>query len=168
MRGTLYRAYERIVEAGIIPAYAGNTSTQSATPRPRRDHPRVCGEHCWVSEYQMVQWGSSPRMRGTRQRRDDHRLLPGIIPAYAGNTCVRFAPSSASGDHPRVCGEHPTRTEPTSTSWGSSPRMRGTRFRADLVPGTPGIIPAYAGNTCGYRLVEASDGDHPRVCGEHW
>ena len=147
MRGTLYRAYERIVEAGIIPAYAGNTSTQSATPRPRRDHPRVCGEHCWVSEYQMVQWGSSPRMRGTRQRRDDHRLLPGIIPAYAGNTCVRFAPSSASGDHPRVCGEHPDSPDSPSETMGSSPRMRGTQGYAVRPICRSGIIPAYAGNT---------------------
>ena len=167
MRGTLYRAYERIVEAGIIPAYAGNTSTQSATPRPRRDHPRVCGEHCWVSEYQMVQWGSSPRMRGTRQRRDDHRLLPGIIPAYAGNTCVRFAPSSASGDHPRVCGEHPTNIQTNDTPTGSSPRMRGTHLYCLCDGIHHGIIPAYAGNTSVEWISHDRTGDHPRVCGEH-
>ena len=71
---------------GIIPAYAGNTSTHVAHNFNPRDHPRVCGEH------QSQQWvdgdalGSSPRMRGTLPD-----LVPGveeggIIPAYAGNT----------------------------------------------------------------------------------
>ena len=51
-----------------------------------RDHPRVCGEHRFrtMADDRMV--GSSPRMRGTRARRAVFRGLPGIIPAYAGNT----------------------------------------------------------------------------------
>ena len=31
-----------------------------------------------------------------------------------------------------------------------------------------GIIPAYAGNTDQARLHIQRDGDHPRVCGEHY
>ena len=30
-----------------------------------------------------------------------------------------------------------------------------------------GIIPAYAGNTFSMSMSAVSDGDHPRVCGEH-
>ena len=45
MRGTPDNVEGIRIFGGIIPAYAGNTSTPSETPPPRRDHPRVCGEH---------------------------------------------------------------------------------------------------------------------------
>ena len=45
MRGTPPGRGCNIVSKGIIPAHAGNTSTPCARPRPRRDHPRACGEH---------------------------------------------------------------------------------------------------------------------------
>ena len=32
---------------------------------------------------------------------------------------------------------------------------------------SPGIIPAYAGNTIAARVIALVSGDHPRVCGEH-
>ena len=92
----------------IIPAYAGNThrlkactggwegssphtrGTQEARRWPwpsRRDHPRIRGEH--------------------RRDRRGALVVAGIIPAYAGNTCLRLLPP-----------------------WlpqGSSPHTRGTR-----------------------------------------
>ena len=47
-------------------------------------------------------------MRGTpfRIRKVDGQI--GIIPAYAGNTCVGNLSESVDWDHPRVCGEHTT------------------------------------------------------------
>ena len=67
MRGTLVVPVCGLACVGIIPAYAGNTSTQSETPRHRRDHPRVCGEHSnWIFNC-VVLAGSSPRMRGTQR-----------------------------------------------------------------------------------------------------
>ena len=45
MRGTLVVATADSVQAGIIPAYAGNTSGNGNPLRKIRDHPRVCGEH---------------------------------------------------------------------------------------------------------------------------
>ena len=45
MRGTLHRANYVEGVRGIIPAYAGNTPPQAPPTSPRRDHPRVCGEH---------------------------------------------------------------------------------------------------------------------------
>ena len=51
---------------------------------------------------------------------------------------------------------------------GSSPRMRGT-LSGDVSPVmSPGIIPAYAGNTPEHRQQRSSRRDHPRVCGEHF
>ena len=50
---------------------------------------------------------------------------------------------------------------------GSSPRMRGTRRPSWRRCRRRGIIPAYAGNTLESIPRMASNGDHPRVCGEH-
>ena len=50
--------------------------------------------------------GSSPRVRGTRQRVAHHAFLGGIIPACAGNTFPVVPRVPRRWDHPRVCGEH--------------------------------------------------------------
>ena len=88
MRGTHYRAVRAAHPHGIIPAYAGNTSTPSETPLPRRDHPRICGEHYGVLFLTFTAAGSSPHMRGTPRRSVRSQCEHGIIPAYAGNTVM--------------------------------------------------------------------------------
>ena len=115
----------------------------------------------------MTILGSSPRMRGTPCTCTTGSPHIGIIPAYAGNTHSVVNTPDYSGDHPRVCGEHPIATSVRSITLGSSPRMRGTpRIPRPVERGT-GIIPAYAGNTRGVLCYYRGDGDHPRVCGEH-
>ena len=109
MRGT--RSVGRAVRGGlgIIPAYAGNTSSAWLCMIRIRDHPRVCGEHGSAAKFVGYCLGSSPRMRGTRFVSDASNFLTGIIPAYAGNTVVYFGFELCCGDHPRVCGEHTKR-----------------------------------------------------------
>ena len=95
-------------------------------------------------------------------------LVPmGIIPAYAGNTALRFAVPSLFWDHPRVCGEHLIRNDCRISGRGSSPRMRGTRWVNGRSSAVAGIIPAYAGNTTAGMDTCLGYWDHPRVCGEH-
>lgn len=69
--------------------------------------------------------------------------------------------------HPRMCGEHLRHTWATWQYCGSSPRVRGTRYR----PGgsRPGerFIPACAGNTWVKPYRKPPRPVHPRVCGEH-
>ena len=86
-------------------------------------------------------------MRGTRIAGRVGFTHLGIIPAYAGNTCLPVPVLVPAGDHPRVCGEHAAGEWKWYYDKGSSPRMRGTRhgFICRLLQ--PGIIPAYAGNT---------------------
>ena len=106
-------------------------------------------------------------MRGTHDVIAFHALRPGIIPAYARNTCRNDTRGCCTWDHPRVCGEHGTTLGSKRLKRGSSPRMRGTPEK-DMEPyQTGGIIPAYAGNTFRRRRVRVQGGDHPRVCGEH-
>ena len=181
------RLRQRAYNAGIIPAYAGNTESALKRLVIRGDHPRVCGEHSSRRSFFSVAEGSSPRMRGTHYRAVRAARPHGIIPAYAGNTKRWPRLMCIFRDHPRVCGEHPYRIIPIPEDMGSSPRMRGThlhtfresdyRGSSPRMRGTPvfpsqhlggdGIIPAYAGNTSKHSILVSPKEDHPRVCGEH-
>ena len=147
MRGTQCETLVSVAYAGIIPAYAGNTTVSYGDALLQRDHPRVCGEHIMANIAASIPQGSSPRMRGTRAIAFATSLLVRIIPAYAGNT-KDLRPSYVGWrDHPRVCGEHSSIAWAISMRPGSSPRMRGTRRTCARRMSAGGIIPAYAGNT---------------------
>ena len=49
----------------FIPAWAGNTPTAARWPALRPVHPRVGGEHVWITHSLIDGGGSSPRGRGT-------------------------------------------------------------------------------------------------------
>ena len=91
--------------------------------------------------------GSSPRLRGTLNTKQDCTILTRIIPALAGNTAHSLGLRQDVWDHPRACGEHYVPSCMASYRSGSSPRLRGTR--RSVTPST------------------WSPGDHPRACGEH-
>ena len=167
VRGTRSAAPTGVAHAGIIPACAGNTAESISSSMTIRDHPRVCGEHMVSTRKIFQPSGSSPRVRGTHTTVLLPVLLPGIIPACAGNTPRTTRAPPTRRDHPRVCGEHITLGAAKTGTRGSSPRVRGTP-----TPKTPaaerfGIIPACAGNTRGPRRCGRACRDHPRVCGEH-
>ena len=86
MRGTRGVRRHRKHDAGIIPAYAGNTVVVWRGLSLRRDHPRICGEHKRHCIVRKRCAGSSPHMRGTLTIMLSVVGLVGIIPAYAGNT----------------------------------------------------------------------------------
>ena len=106
-------------------------------------------------------------MRGTPSWPVSSPSRRGIIPAYAGNTRFHASLFTPSGDHPRVCGEHPCCALTMRPKSGSSPRMRGTPTAATPPRRSSGIIPAYAGNTRQQPRRCRQNRDHPRVCGEH-
>ena len=71
---------------GIIPAYAGSTTSAPRYARPRADHPRIRGEHAARRSILRISPGSSPHTRGA-QIISCSRFVPArIIPAYAGST----------------------------------------------------------------------------------
>ena len=147
MRGTRLVKNVELKNAGIIPAYAGNTSVRLESRSRRRDHPRICGEHWWGAAVDVVDEGSSPHMRGTHNILLQRLRDEGIIPAYAGNTKATTRHAPTCGDHPRICGEHMTGFAQGLNTGGSSPHMRGTP------------------NTANIRVFQLRD--HPRICGEH-
>ena len=90
-RGAPARAVLVSNRVGIIPAYAGSTSTRSLRTARRWDHPRIRGEHPKILATLMVLTGSSPHTRGARSSRHSAMVGTRIIPAYAGSTCGRCA-----------------------------------------------------------------------------
>ena len=86
-------------------------------------------------------------MRGTHYVRSVVAFTLGITPAYAGNTFLVIGLGICTGDHPRVCGEHPTKLLRKPFRTGSPPRMRGTRLDSAKEGLAVRITPAYAGNT---------------------
>ena len=167
MRGALGHPIPTIALNGIIPAYAGSTANRHVTKSTTWDHPRVCGEHLYECIVCTHGVGSSPRMRGARERPAFAGKHERIIPAYAGSTRGRAPRSRPSRDHPRVCGEHSNWHSAEPPVSGSSPRMRGAQTTRAFHPRSRRIIPAYAGSTPGSCRCRWCTEDHPRVCGEH-
>ncbi len=151
----------------ITPAYAGSTDSLRGQTVASEDHPRVCGEHAAGGISPVMVRGSPPRMRGAHVPRERRCIDAGITPAYAGSTCQRSARCSATGDHPRVCGEHRRKYGSGAHQCGSPPRMRGALSSFIVASFSARITPAYAGSTPKNLPYRFPTRDHPRVCGEH-
>ena len=106
-------------------------------------------------------------MRGKREGYPRFRRRMGLIPAYAGKTSVHVCRDGTSQAHPRVCGENVVDSSASSSSSGSSPRMRGKRRPHNRGNRSPRLIPAYAGKTAGQYPASQHTPAHPRVCGEN-
>ena len=137
----------------IIPAYAGSTTSSRARAAGRGDHPRIRGEHAAAAVPEMEVPGSSPHTRGAHIPAVEDSGVEGIIPAYAGSTCRRILGSAPGTDHPRIRGEHFSRSTVNAMSAGSSPHTRGARPAPTDRNRNRRIIPAYAGSTL-WRMRE--------------
>ena len=166
LRGTQVRWDVELEINRLIPAPAGNT-TGAATPQTHEPaHPRACGEHPSHETPASSNFGSSPRLRGTRDDRGLHLALGRLIPAPAGNTISTQADAWATTAHPRACGEHLHSRPHGTLTHGSSPRLRGTRSTAAYPASLLRLIPAPAGNTSPSTLPAASPhGSSPRLRG---
>ena len=65
-----------------------------------------------------------------------------------------------------MCGERQPEFGPVATSYGSSPRVRGTQPVQQSHARGVRIIPACAGNARRQSVNSVERSDHPRVCGE--
>ena len=168
VRGADPIGIEEFHKLGIIPACAGSSRGGVAGVVPVGDHPRVCGEQVLSARRQILEMGSSPRVRGAAEAMSLGFISERIIPACAGSRHVRDANPRWCWDHPRVCGEQPL---PLAV-WklpekpGSSPRVRGAGRTQGGGVAHGGIIPACAGSSSGWRVPPLRSQDHPRVCGE--
>ena len=113
----------------------------------QKDHPRIRGEHASSKEIPCFFLGSSPHSRGTLFLQIRGAVVPGIIPAFAGNTLLQTFLQPLPRDHPRIR--------------GGTPSPSGSVFRSMR------IIPAFAGNTHPHGFCLCHLKDHPRIRGEH-
>ena len=153
---------------GTIPACAGSTLRARSESQPRRDHPRVRGEHRCTETTASPAPGPSPRARGARPGRRGAAGAGGTIPACAGST-VRVRPRRCGcWDHPRVRGEHARIAHLEHDGGGLSPRARGAPGRSPAQPGRVGTIPACAGSTrYSHTSCALTSGPSPRARGAH-
>ena len=86
VRGAPHLMAELRGQSGIIPACAGSTALISINSPVSRDHPRMCGEHCFSGNGIGSAQGSSPHVRGAPGRWRSEPPGTGIIPACAGST----------------------------------------------------------------------------------
>ncbi len=117
-------------------------------------------------EAPVVGDGSSPRVRGTPGDGDRGPRRARFIPACAGNAPLDERVHDAAPVHPRVCGERSPSLPSVCPGTGSSPRVRGTRGRAERSRTRQRFIPACAGNARWSADGSAARSVHPRVCGE--
>ena len=105
-------------------------------------------------------------MRGKAFHTKNSLLLIRITPAYAGKRPLERPPTTATRDHPRLCGEKKHCILPFRGAIGSPPPMRG-KAKTDLFDFFEiRITPAYAGKSCIFGLCVENCRDHPRLCGE--
>ena len=165
MRGKLSRGRCHGHALRIIPAHAGQTRGRGTSAMIPTDHPRACGANGGWKFRKSQGHGSSPRMRG-KQSPEHRRCRTGrIIPAHAGQTYrCRLRPGQCP-DHPRACGANSRVIIYHATVSGSSPRMRGKRWRTFIKTASMRIIPAHAGQTPVFCFLFHPHPDHPRACG---
>ena len=105
-RGIPGKSLLMVLDAGIIPALAGNTKSFTNVTNAIKDHPRSRGEYELAPLNHFMFHGSSPLSRGILPRGVARPLGRGIIPALAGNTSEPQLPSRLLWDHPRSRGEY--------------------------------------------------------------
>ena len=154
-----------LVQAGTIPACAGEPSPLFSGARWHGDYPRVCGgtylRACWPGS----EAGLSPRVRGNPPRPPCAAAPRGTIPACAGEPTWTWRPACRSADYPRVCGGTDEEGTKRGLLSGLSPRVRGNHTARFVVPRPPGTIPACAGEPRSERAHIQPSPDYPRVCG---
>ena len=166
LRGTApLGAFEDALQR-FIPAPAGNSLRNAGRLPLTSVHPRACGEQTPLRKLVPFLNGSSPRLRGTAFQPLPPDCRSRFIPAPAGNRFLASHFLLLASVHPRACGEQFPDRILFDTTFGSSPRLRGTVHVARVLYWEVRFIPAPAGNSWPWYLTCGSPPVHPRACGE--
>ena len=150
---------------GSIPACAGEPESHVDPEMQKRVYPRVCGGTVSDEGNAVTVKGLSPRVRGNPGRRAGRLLLPGSIPACAGEPRQGLPQRHFLRVYPRVCGGTYLRTVPGAYVEGLSPRVRGNHYDGKQGFCIIGSIPACAGEPDPRHRSSALRRVYPRVCG---
>ena len=145
VRGSRIKSAGLSVQAGSIPAGAGQPTVAGKKPLFKRVHPRWCGAALLFLLRAKSALGPSPLVRGSPLQRPSPIAREGSIPAGAGQPPKPAISVLPCRVHPRWCGAAAESLFVPSRYKGPSPLVRGSPTR---VPGSttrPGSIPAGAG-----------------------
>ena len=134
---TLYR---------FIPTGVGNANLKLPRFRYQPVHPHGCGERQALGVAVSATTGSSPRVWGTPRNRP-----PPGSPTRFIHTGVGNAPSTrfrwpCGSVHPHGCGERFSHLLTATSTYGSSPRVWGTRAGNGVFKSCRRFIPTGVGN----------------------
>ena len=79
-----------MVDAGSIPAHAGEPGHYAASSKFWGVYPRACGGTARLRELRLASKGLSPRMRGNLFDLENIRQGWGSIPAHAGEPATAY------------------------------------------------------------------------------
>ena len=164
-RGKRLAGYDRQVQAGSIPAWAGETAFAGHSPSAREVYPRVGGGNTRDGKPATRQHGLSPRGRGKRGKGGGKGVVQRSIPAWAGETQVRPGLWGLHSVYPRVGGGNESAGLDRQYPGGLSPRGRGKPRAKTPKRNRAGSIPAWAGETPGKSGFSARWAVYPRVGG---
>ncbi len=165
MRGNPTIAADTSLQAGSIPAHAGEPAWKISARTRARVYPRACGGTSRLASNRWDVWGLSPRMRGNRRPGRASRTGPGSIPAHAGEPRPEHRPNGFVRVYPRACGGTSREHHIDSGHQGLSPRMRGNRFHRGFAFRLGGSIPAHAGEPITAADLDSLARVYPRACG---
>ena len=114
-RGKELVFWNRWINWGITPAYAGKSIVIRECPEFEGDHPRLRGEKVSLISFIPLITGSPPLTRGKGLLKPQTKREARITPAYAGKSFVSAIVEVPRGDHPRLRGEktkHSCKTQP--------------------------------------------------------
>jgi len=112
-------------------------------------------------------YGSSPRLWGTRRAGKRRASRHRFIPTPVGNTLAIPAVAVILAVHPHACGEHAPAAGVAITADGSSPRLWGTPVHRAGAILQARFIPTPVGNTGKRSPGRRGSPVHPHACGEH-
>ena len=114
---------------GLIPAHAGKTVLCRLVWPCWWARPRSCGENAELEATPILGQGLSPLMRGKLACMIRRARCIGLIRAHAGKTSSFSWLLRRSAAHPRSYGENSSASWSIEVPPGSSPLMRGKRWR---------------------------------------
>ncbi len=168
VRGTRGEELRLFLAARFIPACAGNAMSYRIPGTGYSVHPRVCGERAPGGDLFIVDRGSSPRVRGTLVSSATIIFASRFIPACAGNAPTIWGVVGFEPVHPRVCGERRSSVTTATGTYGSSPRVRGTRRSRIRCGKCRTVHPRVCvERRAAFILSTGGNGSSPRVRGTH-
>ena len=165
VRGNRFGARYCRRKVGPIPAGAGEPPPARLMGPLRRAYPRGCGGTIVGYLLEQPAKGLSPRVRGNLRLVIDEMVSRGPIPAGAGEPGIGLDELAEVRAYPRGCGGTDRDQQPTRPGWGLSPRVRGNPERPAPPSGSPGPIPAGAGEPLFTSFCSYSTRAYPRGCG---